>query len=339
MKRILINVINKNIKKNFNAASKARLDVEYTLKQNDYKILNIPFKKYLPKFILLPNHFFHLYKAILRIYKEKPDEIVIQYPGHSLGIKSIKFLLRYLKKFNTVLLIHDLDSLRYKGRISNQEISTLNNAKLLIVHTQAMKDYLLSNGVKTDKKILWLFDYYTKNESIPFKKNNNTNELIFAGNLSKSKFLSKLNNENLDFKLHLYGAPIEIEWSPNIKYEGYFESDDIDNLKGEWGLVWDGESLDGCNGNIGEYMKYNSSHKISLYIAMGIPIVIWSKAALAKYIVDNKLGISVDTIYQIPEKLKEVNEEKFNAIIKNVQILQRKLRKGQMLQDILLNEN
>ena len=56
-----------------------------------------------------------------------------------------------------------------------------------------------------------------------------------------------------------------------------------------FGLVWDGTSLDGCNGRYGEYLKFNNPHKTSLYLSCGIPVIIWKEAALADFVEEHKV--------------------------------------------------
>ena len=68
------------------------------------------------------------------------------------------------------------------------------------------------------------------------------------------------------------------------------------NLFGSFGLVWDGMSSETCKGSFGEYLRINNPHKTSLYLASGIPVIIWSKAALAEFIEKNKCGIRHERI-------------------------------------------
>ena len=63
-------------------------------------------------------------------------------------------------------------------------------------------------------------------------------------------------------------------------------------------------SSETCKGSFGEYLRINNPHKTSLYLASGIPVIIWSKAALAEFIEKNKCGITVDSLYEIADKLK-----------------------------------
>ena len=48
----------------------------------------------------------------------------------------------------------------------------------------------------------------------------------------------------------------------NIIHKGVFKPEELPRvLDGSYGLVWDGDSLDECSGNIGEYLKINKNPK------------------------------------------------------------------------------
>ena len=64
------------------------------------------------------------------------------------------------------------------------------------------------------------------------------------------------------------------------------------------------------------------------YLASGIPVIIWSKAALAEFIEKNKCGITVDSLYEIADKLKSMTDKEYEDIKKNVQAISPKLKNG-----------
>lgn len=329
--KILINIIKANEGPCFNAADKARADVEHTLVKNGYQVLNVPLALHLNKLKAVSKHLLEIKKVLSFIKKNKPKKIIFQYPGFRIGIKSIDFMMYFLKKYHVTFLVHDVDSLRFHGSISKREVNLMNKADEVIVHTENMKNYLIENGVKTPMKVMWLFDYYAKGEAKLNEPKTNYS-LIFAGNLDKSGFLKKMETVIGSHKLFLYGLPIEYQWPENIEYEGKFAPDEINDLKGDWGLVWDGNSLDRCDGNMGVYLKYNSSHKNSLYIASGKPIIIWKKSGMASFIIKNNLGIAVDSLADINEVLSSISKEDYLKFQSSVEKFQRRLRTGKMLE-------
>ena len=134
-KHILINVVKTNESLLYNAADKARKDVETTLVRNGYEVINIPLSLDGNKFKSIIKHLLDIRKALSHIKKEKPEEIIIQYPGFRIGIKSISFLLSLLKNRKVTLLVHDIDSLRFHRNVSNREVKVLNKADKIILHT------------------------------------------------------------------------------------------------------------------------------------------------------------------------------------------------------------
>lgn len=332
--KYLINVVGDNLKVSYNAVAKPRQDVERTLVRNGYEVINIPYVKDLPAWRRLPLHLYHIYKTVVKLKAEKPQNIIIQYPGLRIGSKSITYLTKFLKNLNVTILIHDIDSLRVYGQISEREIKTLNNVKSVIVHTDNMMGYLKEQGVTSEMKPLWLFDYYA-NGGIIKKDVKNDNSVIFAGNLNKSEFLKKIGDSLLPVKLNLYGLPIEYKWPDGLIYKGKFAPDEISDIEGSWGLVWDGDSLDTCNGQMGEYLKFNSSHKAALYIASGKPVIVWEQSGIAPFIIKNNLGISISSLRELPAKLSKLSEKNYGDMLDAVGAFQVKIRNGKMLEDVV----
>lgn len=333
--KYLINVVGDNLKVSYNAVAKPRQDVETTLMRNGYKVINIPYIKDLPTWRRIPLHLMYIYKTVKKMRSENPEDILIQYPGLRIGSKSIGYISKLLKHQNVTILIHDIDSLRVHGEVSKREVNTFNNVKRIIVHTDNMKEYLRSHGVKTEMIPLWLFDYYANGE-IKHTYVKNDNIIIFAGNLNKSEFLKKIGNQLLPVKFNLYGLPIDYNWPAGLIYKGKFAPDDISDIEGAWGLVWDGDSLDTCNGQMGEYLKFNSSHKAALYIAAGKPVIVWDQSAIAPFIIKNNLGFTVSSLKEIPIRITSISDKDYFNYIDAVSLFKTKLRNGEMLGDIII---
>ncbi|MEI3535629.1 MAG: hypothetical protein V8R16_02480, partial [Bacilli bacterium] len=82
----------------------------------------------------------------------------------------------------------------------------------------------------------------------------------------------------------------------------------------------------------GKYLKYNNPHKLSLYLAAGLPVIVWSKSAIAKFVIDNNVGICVNNLNEINDKIKKSNYE----LIRNNAIkIGEKIRKGYFLNNCL----
>ena len=109
--------------------------------------------------------------------------------------------------------------------------------------------------------------------------------------------------------------------------ERKFEDELIEKLKGAYGLVWDGDSLCSCEGNYGAYLKINNPHKVSLYLAAGLPVIVWKQSALYSFICENGVGFGVDSLETLDEALTQ-HESEYEGYCQRVQELQSKLKNG-----------
>ena len=216
---------------------------------------------------------------------------------------------------HTSIIIHDVEAIRFtlrndvplsrKIRMRFEEISSFKNCSKIIVHNEKMKSFMHEKWkIHKDKMdILGIFDYLVENynEELLEKRNlSRKGPVIIAGALSKHKagYIYNL-PENCNF--NLYGINFEREKaSSNTNYVGAFNPEElIYNLQGSFGLVWDGDSSATCTGVYGDYLKINNPHKTSMYLAAGIPVIIWEEAALANFIKKNHCGITIKSTDEI----------------------------------------
>lgn len=258
---------------------------------------------------------------------EENSVIIYQYPAYSriLGDYFVEEA-RKIKGIKLVLMIHDVDSLRaYRDseKDSKREIKFFNQFDGIIAHNEKMIDWLKKNNVMVPIVSLEVFDYY---ETTSYVEPNLTKPIVFAGNLGKSTFLENL---DLEKEIFLYGLNPADKYPSHITYHGAFASEELGkHLKGSFGLVWDGNSTDTCSGMTGDYMKYNNPHKVSLYLSLGLPIIIWSKAALSDFILKNNLGIVVDNLSEIDKVLATMSSEEYDLMKKSVYEVFKKVRTG-----------
>ena len=199
-----------------------------------------------------------------------------------------------------------------------------------------MKEWLINNGLIKKCICLNLFDYLINN-NIEIKKfyektSKLKKEIVFAGNLSKEKsgFLYNIDNKILkNFELKLYGANLKKEIiNKHINYLGKCLPDELPlKLIGDYGLIWDGNSTESCIGEVGEYLKFNNPHKLSLYMAAGIPVIVWSKSAISKFVIENKVGIVINNLNEINEVLNK-NQEKYEEFKNNTLMISRVVING-----------
>lgn len=227
-------------------------------------------------------------------------------------------------------LVHDLETLRKNGVLSTNEISRLNKFHEIIVHTDAMKLLLAQNGISSTKmKVLTFFDYLTDTNP---EKHALSYDVCFAGNLGKSGFVKELpalHCAKLSFRLYGINLP-DMQLPDNIHYEGVFSPDNLRGIKGSWGLVWDGDSVETCTGMMGNYLRFNSSHKLSLYLALGIPLIVWTESSVARIVEHEQIGFAVGSIADVEKVISGISSEQYNVMLKNVTAYSHKIRTGQM---------
>lgn len=334
----------------YNASTKARSDVEKILEKQGYKKFFVPTKYGVKENKLLKLLQLLSYVRNKYIWEESlsnlksGDIVILQYPVLNTVIGLEKVLKKAKKNgIKVIAIIHDLDSLRYKPeyqgkllcqRVQREDKKVLKACTKIIAHNDKMKEVLVELGNEPEKIIvLELFDYLC---DIELKEISRVKDepIIIAGNLSKEKagYLKNLKNiKNVNFNLYGIGYEKE-ENEKNIEYKGAFLPDELlNNLYGSYGLVWDGNSIEECKGGFGEYLKYNNPHKVSMYIAAGIPVIIWKEAALADFIQKNKLGCSVSKLDDIEKIMTEMSDTEYNEYLQNARCFSEKIRRGEFL--------
>lgn len=270
------------------------------------------------------------------------DTLILQFPvfNHTLLLnRAIKKAKR--KGVKLYAFIHDLNCLRLSSdssfslaermRMKKEEIDELHEFDSIVVHNNAMKKYMISNlGIDSTRMVsIELFDYLVNDTFIPFNETDDHNKCIIAGNLMRNKagYVYKLPNSP---EFELFGVNFDEDGlKNNIHHNGSFLPEELPkHLKGGYGLVWDGDSADTCTGSWGEYLRYNNPHKVSLYLACGIPVIIWEEAALANFVKEHNVGITVKSLHEIDEALAGVTQGQYETLKRNAIELSDKLRNG-----------
>lgn len=330
----------------FNAGSKARDDVNDILLDSGAIPVNISYdaeenregKTILDKLV------YHRRTASIWDQGLKDVEsgsaIVFQFPVRAHTLFFYKVLRRLKKRrVKTIAIIHDLECLRnsllyqkgqgLKGkRYKYEEVFCLQEFDKIIAHNEHMKDIISSMfNINRDKMVsLEIFDYLIP-DYVAYEKSND--RVVIAGNLDRNKsgYVYKLPD---DVKFNVYGANYSGEKKTNIDYKGAFLPDELPlHMNGMYGLVWDGPETTTCSGVHGSYMKYNNPHKTSLYLACGIPVIVWDKAAIADFVLGHRCGIAVNSIDDLRSVLEKMSEESYMEMRSNAAAISKRLRTGE----------
>lgn len=283
----------------------------------------------------------------------KPGDVVLlqSEPGFFCRRAGRAFLPRlHARGVRFVYLIHDIGALRERdamlaGWACEALVHMLSFCDVVIAHNESMKAWIAGLGFPADRIVsLGVFDYLREGDATP-AATGAWNDVIVAGNLSavKSSYLAGLKDvAGVSWKL--YGPNFDADAllgsgcqkAANVEYRGSFDPDDLPNrLAGSWGLVWDGDSTESCSGTTGTYLRYNNPHKLSLFLACGIPVVIWREAAEAAFVTANRLGVTVDSLHDIPSVLSSLSPDGLADIRRHVAALAPRLRRGEFTKEAL----
>jgi len=323
-----------------NAGNKARNDVEEIVKREGYQPLLLTVEDWYQMGTVKAQQ--HKAKALAQAFSQlkSGDQLLIQFPmlHHSF------FTTRLVRKIQrrgvqVYFIIHDLEALRYanldtvplkhKIRVHLQESSLLKVADGVIAHNPIMKSVLVEKGIPEHKLVsLEIFDYLIPNyqEKDGLSKDQ---PIIVAGNLAQEKagYLYQLPARPA---YNLYGVGFdESRALANETYFGSFLPDELPAaLEGGFGLVWDGDSAETCSGVFGEYLRYNNSHKASLYLAAGFPLVVWKQSALSHFVLENRCGIAVESLHDLSQAIEQLDDKDYQDLLVTAKRIGQKIREG-----------
>ena len=330
-----------------NAGNKARNDVEEIVKREGYQTLVLSVDNWYEMSTLKAQ--LHKSKAISQALNQlkQGDELLIQFPMLHHSFFTTHHVKKAQKKGVKVhFIIHDLEALRYvnvenfplkhKIRIQVQESGLLGAADGIIAHNPIMKSVLVDKGIAESKIVsLGIFDYLIPNfqEKTGLTKNL---PIIVAGNLAQEKagYLYQLPARPA---YNLYGVGFDENRAlANETYFGSFLPDELPlALEGGFGLVWDGDSAETCSGVFGEYLRYNNSHKASLYLASGFPLVVWKQSALSHFVLENGCGIAVESLHDLSQAIEQLDDKDYQDLLVNAKRIGQKIRNGSYLTNAL----
>lgn len=306
------------------AGSKARTDIEKIMECQDIHPIARPrtiSKNRILHFIRTLIIMVHLTKRI-----KKNDILILQYPTK---YYSYVCWITHLRGAQVVSFIHDLGCFRKKHNTPQKEISLLNKSDAVIACNDATQNWLHTHGFVGYNRAgisesLCAFDFLS-DAVCPIRKETwPLNKIVYAGQLSrqKNRFLYEFGANIQNYTVNIYGTGFDRSSAINAEkfnVKGFMKPDElIKKSEGDFGLVWDGDSVDCCNGDWGEYLMINTPHKVSLYIRCGLPLLIWRKAAMATFVEQNGIGICIDSLRDISDIYKNLHAEEYAQMCDNV---------------------
>ena len=319
------------------AGNKAKTDNEDTLAEMGAINLGLPRTIRNSKILAFFLDLIGIIRACILLQKD--DVLFLQYPVK----KYFSFLchVAHLKGAKTISLIHDLGSFRRKKLTIQKEINRLSDSDYIIASNEKMKGWLKEHGLQKPVGALGLFDYRSESICPEEVTEREQVKVVYAGALSmkKNSFLVDLSQTLSNWQLLVCGNKEGLQGlqnNPQITYQGFVPSEEfIKHIDADFGLVWDGDSLAGCSGEYGQYLKWNSPHKVSFYLRAGLPLIIWKEAAVAPIIEEAGVGITIRSLKELDDRLKALTLEDYQKMKANTVIMAKRLNEGYFLHQAL----
>ena len=279
--------------------------------------------------------FFFRLVAVGRILTtlHKGDALCLQYPMKKFYTIACK--LAHIKNARVVTIIHDLGAFRRHKLTVEQENRRLSNTDFLIVHNQKMEEHLRTHGFHRPIFCLDIFDFLTNTHPVcgVVPPHQSPSRVVYAGNLARwrNEFLYHLDEETQQWTLDVYGKGFDdsSNHNPHLHYHGSLSPDDfVEKVEAGFGLVWDGSSLDECDGEWGRYLLINNPHKTSFYLRAGIPVIVWAEAAMAPFVLKEGIGIAIHSIRELKEILPAMTVETYSRLKANAMRFSERLGNG-----------
>ena len=279
----------------------------------------------------------HLFRLLLSVPSNAI--VIFQFPLYA---RMNKFFLKWAglkKKLTVICLIADIDGLKSNNpELLKTERTALLDFRFFIIHNNTMQHWLKEFIPDAKTARIEFFDFLAESFKGERKK---SFEIAFAGNLSKSMFLEKLdqlvgNSNQIIMNVYGEGVTAEMQRQQTIRYKGIVEPALLPcTIDGSFGLVWDGDGSFDLQDSFANYMQYISHHKLSLYILSGLPIIVYAKAGSAELIEKYNIGITINSLGEIKEKLDAVSEKSYLQMQENLRPLAQKIMSGRCLSEAI----
>ena len=258
-----------------------------------------------------------------------PAVVIIQHP--IVGRFEKKLILFLFRRSKKIALIHDLDVLRKPTDHTYDDLGFLAQCDVLIVHNEAMRRFLAKELPRSNHIVLGTFDYLVSAAAPGVKvAASEPTRLYIIGNLHPMKASYLYLIGELSVPLSVYGPncdvarlPAHVAWMGVVGDQGL----PVDSVDG-FGLVWDGESPDALTGVWGEYLRFNAPHKLSMYVVLGLPVIVHRDSAMADFVRREGIGMTATSIEDASRLVRECSAESWSDYCKAVLGLRQKLVSG-----------
>lgn len=259
------------------------------------------------------------------------DIVVFQSPswnGDAFDRELVKEIRRH-RNIRLCIFIHDVTSMMTGGTESDyrETIENYNMADLIIVPTEDMLNFLRKREMTVKKTLIQpMWD-------LPFGEELRTPEfsrrILFSGSPEKFGFVS---GWDYDLPLWVFADGKFERNGRNVRFEGWKNTTDllIEYTRGGFGLVWSG-------GQQPDYYKSSQPHKLSGYLAAGIPVIIQRGLPHAQTVEDYELGYVVDSLDEAASKVTAVTEAEYRRLAENTGNISNLIKGGFFTKKLLVD--
>ena len=316
------------------AGTKAKEDVKQILERLGYHTI------FFPKLNSIGG-LLEFWRRLSRVVT-KDSHLVLEYPCIPRKRIWVVSLFSYLKGVKLYGIIHDVSDLRFPEAEQRSDMHFLKRFDGLISHNPSMTAWLRKKGYRRPVVDLNVFDYCMENGR-DFHEPSISGELkvLYAGNLSYHKatyIYDKRFKDPHGARLFVYGQGFEKERmnGSTVNHMGAFNPNDPDLPDTyHFGLIWEGTSVDTCDGQFGQYIRYNNPHKFSLYISLGLPVIVWKEAAIAPFVLEHKIGFTIGSFAELDNIAAGISDDTYREYLKNLAGLSDKVRQGFFLESAI----
>lgn len=262
------------------------------------------------------------------------DVVVYQSPTWN-GREYDQAFIKKCKILNTKLItfIHDVPPIMFPSNyyLMPEYIEMYNQSDLVIVPSEQMKERLIQEGLTVKKIIIQgMWDHV---HNYPLKQPQCEKKLFFAGSVERFEHLI---NWNYPTPLEIFSESNQESNSKNISFRGWKTDPELlfALSEGGFGLVW-GTSENPADE--ADYYHLNISHKVSTYLAAGIPVVVPSYLSNASYIKEKGLGYVVDNLEEASHLVAETSAPDYQEMVDNVSKVSYALKEGYFTKKLLID--
>jgi len=217
-----------------------------------------------------------------------------------------------------VIFIHDVIPLMFRDNayLMPTYMEMFNQADVIIAPSQQMVNRLCEAGLTVEKILIQEFWDHPHNLSLNQP--------------------AELQNWVYETPLRVFANEPKSNPEANLVIEGWKRNEELlmELSKGGFGLVWNTQYNDGENV---DYYEMNISHKLSTYLAAGIPVIVPNTLSNSHLIEERGLGFAVNSLEEANQLVQNMAPESYQEISSRAQGFAFLLKEGYITKKLLID--